>query len=258
MHSFKNKVALITGGTSGIGKATALALAEAGANVVLTGRREAEGEKVAADIRAKGVKGLFVRGDVTDERHVQKAVETAMGINGRLDFAVNNAGIELMGVPFTETTVDNYRTVMDINVLGVILSMKHEMRAMLAPKSGAPAGSIVNVSSIAGWISMPGFGIYTASKHAVLGLTKAAALEVSAKGIRVNAISPAAIETEMYHRFVDNAGGKEAEKQFAAAHPIGRIGKDYEIARPILFLLSEEASFITGTDLKVDGAFTAQ
>jgi NAD(P)-dependent dehydrogenase (short-subunit alcohol dehydrogenase family) len=202
-----------------------------------------------------------VRGDVTDERRIQKAVETALGINGRLDFAVNNAGIELMGVPITETTVDNYRTVMDINVLGVLLSMKHEIRAMLAPRSGAPGGSggsIVNVSSIAGSISMGGMGVYSASKHAVLGLTKAAALEVSARGIRVNAISPAAIETEMYDRFVEVAGGKEAEKQFAAAHPIGRVGKPSEIARPILFLLSDQASFITGSDLRVDGAFTAQ
>ncbi|HVU62412.1 MAG TPA: glucose 1-dehydrogenase [Phycisphaerales bacterium] len=258
MYNLKNKVALITGGTSGIGKATALALAEAGANVVLTGRREAEGEKVAGEVRARGVKGAFVRGDVTDERHIQKAVETALGINGRLDFAVNNAGIELMGVPIAETTVDNYRTVMDINVLGVVLSMKHEIRAMLAPRSGGSGGSIVNVSSIAGSISMGGMGVYSASKHAVLGLTKTAALEVSAKGIRVNAISPAAIETEMYDRFVEVAGGKEAEKQFAAAHPIGRVGKPSEIARPILFLLSDQASFITGSDLKVDGAFTAQ
>jgi NAD(P)-dependent dehydrogenase (short-subunit alcohol dehydrogenase family) len=258
MSNLKNKVALITGGTSGIGRATAIALADAGAHVVLTGRREAEGEKVAAEVKKKGVKGIFVRGDVTDERHIQKAVETALAINGRLDFAINNAGVELMGVPLAETTVDNYRTVMDINVLGVILSLKHEIKAMLAPKTGAPGGSIVNVSSIAGSISMGGMGVYSASKHAVLGLTKTAALEVSAKGIRVNAVSPAAIKTEMYDRFVEVAGGKEAEKQFAAAHPIGRVGRDVEIAKPILFLLSDEASFITGTDLKVDGAFTAQ
>ncbi len=254
MKGLKNKVALITGGTSGIGRITALALAEAGTHVVLTGRRDKEGEAVAEAVRAKGVKGVFIRGDVTDERHLQKAVDTAAAITGHLDFAVNNAGIELMGINTTDATVDHYRSVMDINVLGVLLSMKHEINSMLKTGKG---GSIVNTSSIAGSIGMPGAGIYIASKHAVNGLTKTAALEVATKGIRVNAVSPAAIDTDMFDRFTGNRN-PDALKYMSELHPIGRIGRPEEIARPILFLLSDESTFITGSDLKVDGGFTAK
>ena len=253
MKGLKDKVALVTGGTSGIGRTTALALADAGTHVVITGRREPEGERVAEEIRKKGVKGLFVRGDITDERHVIKAVETAVGIKGKLDFAVNNAGIELMGVNTTDATPDQYRSIMDINVLGVLLSMKHQIKAMLAAGT-APGRSIVNMASIAGRVGMPGAGIYIASKHAVLGLTKTAAMETAKLGIRINAVSPAAIDTAMLDRFTGNKD-PQTMTYFESLHPIGRIGTPDEIAHPVLFLLSEESSFITGHDLLVDGGF---
>lgn len=252
MSSFKNKTVLITGGTSGIGKVTAFDMASRGANVVITGRRDKEGEAVAEEIRKHGVKGAFVRGDVTDERHIERAVAEAVKITGTLDYAFNNAGIELIGVTAADATVDDYRKVFDINVLGVILSMKHEIRAML--KTGK--GSIVNNASAAGSVSMPAFGIYCASKHAVLGLTKAAALEVGKQGIRVNAVSPAGTQTDMMERFLGD--NQEARAGFAAAHPIGRVAQSKEIAGAVAFLFSDEASFVVGHDLRVDGGFTAQ
>lgn len=253
---FQGQTALITGGTSGIGKAAVLALAGLGANVVFTGRRAPEGEAVAAAATKAGEgkgKVLFVQGDVTREADVEKAVKAAVAINGRLSYAFNNAGVELAGVATTDATPEQYHKVMDINVLGVLLSMKHEIRAM----SASGGGSIVNTSSIAGSIGMPTAGIYIASKHAVLGLTKTAALEVAKSNIRVNAVSPAAIETEMLHRFTGN-GNPDMVNWLTSLHPIGRLGKSEEIARPVLFLFSKDASYITGHDLRVDGAFTAQ
>lgn len=249
------KTALVTGGTSGIGRATVLALAQSGVHVVLTGRRQTEGDEVAAQARKLGeklgVKATFVRGDVTDEAHIKTAVAAAKAMGGRLDFAFNNAGLELMGVPTSETTVEQYRQIFDVNVLGVLLAMKHEIRAMTA------GGSIVNTSSVAGSVGGADMGVYVASKHAVNGLTKAAALEVAQQGIRVNTVSPAAIETAMFDRFT---GGRnpEALKYMESLHPIGRLGKSEEIAGPVLFLFSDAASFITGTDLLVDGGFTAR
>jgi NAD(P)-dependent dehydrogenase (short-subunit alcohol dehydrogenase family) len=255
---FAGKSALVTGGTSGIGRVTAIELARRGAHVTITGRRAAEGEAAAAEIRkagaVHGIKAQFVQGDVTREDDVRKAVDAAVALTGRLDIAFNNAGIELANVPTTESTPEQYRQIMDINVLGVLLSMKHELRAILAHGKG---GAIVNNASIAGSIAMPGVGIYVASKHAVLGLTKSAALEVAKQGVRVNAVSPGGIDTDMLSRFT---GGKQKEMMdwMAGAHPIGRIGHPEEIAKAVLFLLSDAASFVTGHDLKVDGAFTAQ
>lgn len=251
MSNFKDKVALVTGGTSGIGRFTALALADAGAHVVIMGRRPAEGEAVAKEISSRGVKGVFVKGDVTDEAAIQKAVDAAVALKGRLDFAFNNAGVELAGVTTADSTTEQYKHVFDINVLGVLLSMKHEIRAML--KSGS--GSIVNNASIAGSIAMPGVGVYVASKHAVLGLTKSAALEVAKQNIRVNAVSPGAIDTAMFDRFTGNKQ-PEAIKYMESMHPIGRVGRADEVAKAVLFLLSDASSFITGHDLKVDGGFT--
>lgn len=248
----RGKSALVTGGTSGIGRAVVLALARAGAHVVLTGRREAEGSAVAREVSALGVKGVFVRGDVTDEGHVEAAVRAAAGLTGRLDLAVNNAGAELGGVASSEATPEQYRRVFDVNVLGVMLSMKHQIRAMGA----GGAGSIVNVASIAGTIGMAGVGIYVASKHAVLGLTKCAALEVAQRGIRVNAVSPAAVDTDMYSRFTNNRD-PGAMEWMRSLHPIGRVATPEDIVGPVLFLLGDEARYVTGANLMVDGGFTA-
>lgn len=257
MPVLKNKSILITGGTSGIGHATALALARAGANLVITGRRAQEGQQVAEECRRAGAaKAVFVQGDITDESHIIKAVDTAKGMTGRLDGAFNNAGVELGGVPTIEATPDAYRKVFDVNVLGVLLSMKHEIRAMLS-NPGGPGGSIVNTSSIAGSIGMATAGIYIASKHAVNGLTKTAALEVAKSNIRVNTVSPAAIDTPMFDRFTGNKQ-PDALNYLTSLHPVGRIGTPDEIAHPVLFLLSGDASFITGADLLIDGGFTAQ
>ncbi len=244
-----NATILITGGTTGIGKATALAAARAGANVVITGPRAEEGERVTNEVRAAGGTCMFICGDVTNEHHVEDAVKRAAAINGRLDCAFNNAGVELSNTPLTEVTSDQYRRIMDINVLGTMLCLKHEMRAMIRQGSGA----IVNNASIAGTIGMTGAGVYIASKHAVIGLTKTAALEGAPRNVRVNAVSPGGIATDMLTRF---AGSDAAYKALAAMHPLGRIGTPDEIARPVLFLLSDEASFITGHDMKVDGGFT--
>lgn len=253
MLNLKGRTALITGGTSGIGRAVALAAADAGANVVITGRRGPEGAAVVDQLRSRSVKAAFVQGDVTDERHVENAVAEAVRIGGgRFELALNNAGLELANLPTADATPEQYRRVFDVNVLGVLLSMKHEIRAMTA--AGVSQGSIVNTASVAGTVGMPGVGIYIASKHAVLGLTKSAALEVARSGIRVNAVSPAAIETEMFDRFTGKQ--PEATTYMAGLHPIGRIGRPDEVAHAVLFLFSSESSFITGHDLKVDGALT--
>jgi NAD(P)-dependent dehydrogenase (short-subunit alcohol dehydrogenase family) len=254
---FKGKVALITGGTSGIGKTAAISLAKQGAHVVFTGRRAAEGEAVAKAINALGVKGVFVQGDVTNEGHIVEAVKTAVNLGGAsgLSFALNNAGVELGGVSVAESTVEQYRQVFDINVLGVLLSMKHQLRAMLANDGGKGRGSIVNTSSVAGRVGMANTSVYIASKHAVNGLTKTAALEVAKNNIRVNTVSPGGVDTEMLDRFT---GGKSADAMawMKSVHPVGRIGTPAEIADPVLFLLSDASAFITGADLVVDGGFS--
>jgi NAD(P)-dependent dehydrogenase (short-subunit alcohol dehydrogenase family) len=254
MSEFKGKVALVTGGTSGIGRAAAISFARAGANVVIAGRRQAEGEQtVAAAKKANGsVEAIFVKTDVAKAEQVKALVDATIAKFGRLDYAFNNAGVEGVAAPLVDQTEANYDAVFDANVRGVFLSMKYEIPAML--KNGG--GAIVNNSSIAGIVGFPGVSLYTASKHAVLGLTKAAALEYSKAGIRVNAVSPAAIETDMLNRFIgDNADFKA---QMVAMHPIGRLGKAQEIADPVVWLCSNAASFITGQTLTIDGGFTAQ
>ena len=254
MNTFANKVALVTGGTSGIGAATALAFAREGAKVVVSGRREKEGEEVVASIKKHGGEGMFVKADVSKEADVTVLVKKTLTTYGRLDAAFNNAGVEGdVGKQTHEQSVANYRDVMDINVLGVLLSMKHEVSAML--QNGG--GSIVNNSSVAGLIGFPGVGVYVASKHAVIGLTRTAALEYATKGVRVNAVSPGAIETPMFDRF-SGALGAGAHDQIASLHPVGRTGQPEEIAEAVVWLCSEKASFVTGQSLAVDGGFTAK
>lgn len=246
---FTNKVALITGGTSGIGKTTALAFAKAGAKVVVSGRREAEGNAVVAEIEAAGGTARFVRADVAVEADVKNLVDQTVAAFGRLDIAFNNAGVEWMA-PLTSATEADYRRLFDINVWGVIASLKYEIPAML--KTGG--GAIVNTSSVAGHVGLAGASLYIGTKHAVEGITKAAAVEYAAQGIRVNAVAPAVIDTDMVDRFAGKEGpGRE---HLAKLHPIGRTGKTDEVANAVLFLCSDAASFILGESLKVDGGLT--
>jgi len=248
-NSYTNKIVLVTGGTSGIGKATALAFAEAGAKVVITGRREKEGANVVAEITKNGGTAAFVRADVAKDADVVKAIDFVVSTHGRLDVAFNNAGIEIAG-PLNEVTEEQYRRAFDINVWGVLNSMKYEIAAML--KS---SGAIVNTSSVAGHIALPQASIYVATKHAVEGLTKAVALEFAKQGIRVNAIAPGSIDTDMVDRLV----GKDGERRnwLLSLHPVGRFGTSEEIAAAVLYLASDAAKFTTGTTLLVDGGWTA-
>src|SRR6266478_6167733 len=214
-NSYNNKIVLVTGGTSGIGKATALAFAEAGAKVVITGRREREGADVAAEITKTGGTAAFVRADVAKDADVARAIDFVLSTHGRLDVAFNNAGIEIAG-PLNEVE-EQYRRAFDINVWGVLNSMKYEIAAMLKSSGGA----IVNTSSVAGHIALPQASIYVATKHAVEGLTKAVALEFAKQGIRVNAIAPGSIDTDMVDRLV----GKDGDRRnwLLSLHPVGRL-----------------------------------
>jgi NAD(P)-dependent dehydrogenase (short-subunit alcohol dehydrogenase family) len=249
--TFSGKVALVTGGTSGIGKTTAIEFARAGAKVVLTGRREKEGAQVVAEIKKLGGEAAFVRADVAKDADVKRMVDFTIEKFGRLDIAFNNAGVEWMG-PLDHATEAEYRRVFDINVWGVLNSMRHEIPTML--KTGG--GAIVNTSSVAGHVGMGQVSIYTASKHAVEGLTKALALEFAKQNIRINAVAPGAIATEMFDRFA----GEHSEMldSISSLIPVGRVGASEEIAAAVLYLCSDKAKFTTGTSLVVDGGFLAQ
>jgi NAD(P)-dependent dehydrogenase (short-subunit alcohol dehydrogenase family) len=249
-NSYTNKIVLVTGGTSGIGKTTAIAFADAGARVVLTGRREKEGLEVVAEIKKTGGTAAYIRTDVAKEADVVQAVDFVLSTHGRLDVAFNNAGVEIVG-PLDQVTEEQYRRTFDINVWGVLNAMKHEVAAML--KSGG--GSIVNVSSIAGHIGLAQASIYVATKHAVEGLTKAIAVEFAKQGIRVNAVAPGAIDTEMVDRFAGKEG--DVRNWLISQHPVGRLGTAEEIAAAVLYLTSDAAKFTTGTILAVDGGWTA-
>ena len=252
MADFDGKVALVSGGGTGIGRATAIAFAREGAQVVIGNRNSEAGESVVDAIRESGGEASFLRTDVAVEDDIKALVDLAVSKYGRLDAAFNNAGIGGLSGPLAEQTNENYDEVMGTNVKGLWLSMKYEIQAML--KAGG--GAIVNNSSVGGLLGFAGVGIYSASKHAVMGLTKSGALEYSAHGIRVNAVNPAVIRTPMAEGLARERGVETDD--FASFHPIGRIGEPEEVAEAVLWLCSDKASFVTGTATCVDGGFTIQ
>jgi NAD(P)-dependent dehydrogenase (short-subunit alcohol dehydrogenase family) len=244
-------VALITGALAGIGRSTALAFAQEGYRVVVAGRREEAGNAVAAELREAGAEAMFARADVRHDHEVRDLVDQTVARFGRLDVAVNNAGTEGQPGPLTEQSADSYAATFDTNVLGTVLSLKHELRVMQIQGFG----SIVNLSSTMGHKGAAGASLYTASKHAVEGLTKSAALEAALFGVRVNAVAPGPVETGMLNRFT---GSAERKAGLVAGVPLQRAGSTEEIARTIVFLGSDKASFLTGQIVSVDGGKSAQ
>jgi len=247
----KGKVALVTGGTSGIGREACVLFAKAGAKVVVAGRRENEGNETIDLIRAAGGDGLFVKADVSRAAEVATLVQKTVEKFGRLDVAFNNAGIEGAWIPIVEQSEEDWDRTIDINLKGVWLCLKYEIRQMLKQGGG---GAIVNMASVAGWIGSAGAATYCASKHGVMGLTKAAALETARNGIRINVVCPAVIETPMGERLF---GTPDMKKYALGLHPIGRFGTPMEVAEAVLWMCSDRASFMTGQSLVLDGGFLA-
>ncbi|MDX1918538.1 MAG: SDR family oxidoreductase [Candidatus Caenarcaniphilales bacterium] len=248
---FEGKVVLVTGGSSGIGRETAIAFGRQGAKVAVTSRREKEGLETVELIKAAGGEGLYLQSDVSQEEQIKEAVARVISYFGSLDCAFNNAGVEEEPGPYLDKTQSDFDRVFNINVKGVWLSMKYEIPEML--KHGK--GSIVNMSSIAGLIGMGMVTIYIASKHAVTGFTKSAALEYAKSGIRINEVNPGGIKTEMFERF--SKGNQDFVKMMEGLHPMGRLGEPLEIAEAVLWLSSDKASFVTGHSLVIDGGFVA-
>lgn len=250
-QSFVNKVVLVTGASSGIGAATAHAFAKAGARLVLGARRAEPGEALALELREAGAQALFVQTDVTREEDVKRLVGAALERHGRIDAAFNNAGTDGTFTPFDEQTNAIYDEVMNTNVKGLFWSMKYEVAAMLAQGGGA----IVNNSSMGAIIGFQQAAVYVASKHAVMGLTKTAALEYFPRGIRINAVNPGLIDTP----FQDRVWGSEEKKQaFARGTAPQRLGTPDEVAAAVLFLASDAASYMSGHGLVVDGGYIVQ
>lgn len=241
------KVVLITGGTSGIGRDTAVLFAKEGAKVVVTGRREEEGNETIAMVRAAGGAGIFLKGDVSKSVDVRSFVQKTVEKFGRLDTAFNNAGVEGQWMPLVDQTEENWEYVHNINLKGLWLCLKYEIQQMIKQGGG---GAIVNMSSVAGVMGFAGSGPYVASKHGVMGLTKVAAIECAAAGIRVNAVCPAVIETPMADRLFSDP---EVIKRVRSQHPLGRFGKPSEVAEAVLWLCSEKSAFTTGQYIGIDG-----
>jgi NAD(P)-dependent dehydrogenase (short-subunit alcohol dehydrogenase family) len=241
---------LITGALTGIGRATAVAFARQGNRVVVSGRHQQAGEALVAELRGLGAEAEFIQADVRKDDEVRDLVDRTVARFGRLDAAVNNAGTEGKPGPVTQQTAESYAATFDTNVLGTVLSMKHELRAMQA----LGAGSIINISSTFGHGGGANASIYSASKHAVEGLTKSAAIEVATSGVRVNAVAPGATETGMLNRFSGNAENKAG---LVAKVPMNRVANPDEVANAAVFLASSAASFITGQILSVDGGKSA-
>src|ERR1700680_1640574 len=243
-------VVLITGALTGIGRATAIAFAQEGARIVISGRRDEAGQKLVAELRELGAEAEYWRTDVRHEDDVRSLVDKTVTRFGRLDIAVNNAGTEGARGLVTEQTAETYADTFDTNVLGVLLSMKHELRAML-PQGG---GSIVNVSSAYGSVGAGGASVYVASKHAVEGLIKSAALEVAGTGVRVNVVAPGTTDTGMLTRFTNTDKNKAA---LVSTVPVKRLATPEEIAHVIVFVASANASYMTGASIPVDGGMLA-
>lgn len=246
----QGKSVVITGASSGMGKAAALAFAREGARLVLAARREDEGEGVVHAARALGAQAVFVRADVTVEEDIRRVIDEAVTRYGRVDIAFNNAGTEGLAAPLGEQTTNNYDLVMNTNVKSVFLSMKFEIQAML----GTGGGVIVNNASMGAFIGFQNLAPYIASKHAVLGLTRTAALEYFPRGIRINAVCPGIIDTPFQDRVW---GDEEAKQKFAKSTPAARIGTSEEVADAVLFLASDRATFFSGQGLVIDGGYTA-
>ncbi len=252
MSEFDGKVAIVTGASAGIGRATALALSAEGARVLLADTDVQRGEEVARDIQHKGGQALFVETDVSDDRSVGEMTARAIEAYGSVDFAFNNAGIEGAPAPTHECTVENWNRTLSVNLSGVWFCMRHQIPHMLE----RGRGSIVNCASIAGLVGFAGIPAYVASKHGIVGLTKTTALEYAEQGIRVNAVCPGVIDTEMVERFTGQQ--PEAEAALLESEPIGRMGRPEEIADAVLWLFSDRSSFVTGQALAVDGGFVAR
>jgi len=249
--SEKNKTVLVTGALTGIGRATAIAFAETGANVVVSGRRPEAGEALASELRGRSGDVIFIRADVRHEDEIQSLVDAAVARFGRLDVAVNNAGVDGEMIPFADLDAEKYAAVFDTNVLGTLLGIKHQLRVMEPQGSG----SIVNVSSIYGLKGFPVNAPYVASKHAIIGLTRAAALEGAGFGVRVNAVAPGPVQTPMLNRVT--GGDEQAKAAFIATLPLRRAGQPKEIADAIEFISSDKAGFLTGQVITLDGGVTA-
>ncbi|MGA7898157.1 MAG: SDR family oxidoreductase [Nitrososphaeraceae archaeon] len=248
----QQKVAIITGGNSGIGRATAVALARQGVNITIAARRPKEGEETVKLVKDAGSEGIFVKTDVTNEDDIRSLVERSTKKFGRLDYAFNNAGIEESMTPLVDQRSDIFDQIINVNVKGVWLSMKYEIPEMI--KSGG--GAIVNMSSVAGVMGFPQMPIYIASKHAVLGLTKSAALEYARSGIRINAVAPGAVNTDMAKRVVE--GNPQLSQTLTSMHPIGRTAEPEEIADVVSWLLSDKSTFVLGHTLLADGGIVSR
>jgi NAD(P)-dependent dehydrogenase (short-subunit alcohol dehydrogenase family) len=246
----ENRVVLITGALTGIGRAAAIIFAQEGAHIVVSGRRDKQGQELVAKLQGLGAEAIFVRTDVRRDEDVGNLVDQTVKRFGRLDIAVNNAGTEGLRGLVTEQTAESYADTFDTNVLGVLLSMKHELRAMLPHGSG----SIVNVSSAYGSVGAAGASVYVASKHAVEGLTKSAALEVAGTGVRVNVVAPGTTDTGMLTRFTNTDQNKAA---LVSTVPVKRLAAPEEIAQVIVFVASANASYMTGASIPVDGGMLA-
>ena len=253
MSNMDQKVALITGASSGIGRATAHAFSDRGAQVVLAARREKELASLVDEIEAKGGKATAIKTDVSKAEEVERMVNHAIEVYGRLDYAVNNAGIEGKLSGITDLSEEDWDAVMNINLKGIFLCMKYEARAMIKAKNG---GSIVNIGSVNSFLGFPTGSAYVSSKHGLIGLTSSVSAELAPQGIRVNLLCPGVVETPMHQRLRDVVGDELYDEGLLPTVHLRRAGRPEEIAKSILFLCSDDASYITGTTLTPDGGLT--